>query len=54
MTQATPYRNYQSAAGFYHPYGDYSETVTDGSAFYGIWAEGESKAGTGDVYFAKF
>ena len=22
--------------------------------FFGIWAEGESKFGTGDVYFAKF
>jgi hypothetical protein len=54
MTQPTPYRNYQSAAGFYHPYGDYSGMVTDGSAFYGIWGEGESKFGTGDVYFAKF
>jgi len=29
--------------------------VTDGAGnFYGIWAEGESKAGTGDVYYAKF
>ncbi|HET7064450.1 MAG TPA: sialidase family protein [Rudaea sp.] len=55
MTQATPYRNYQTAAGFDHPYGDYTETVNDQSGnFYGIWAEGESKAGTGDVYFAKF
>jgi hypothetical protein len=55
MTQATPYRNYQTAAGFDHPYGDYTETVIDQSGnFYGIWAEGESKAGTGDVFFAKF
>jgi len=54
MTQPTPYRNYQNAAGFYHPYGDYSELVTDGSAFYGIWGEGESTFGTGDVYFARF
>lgn len=54
MTQATPYRNYQAAAGFYHPYGDYSEMVTDGTAFYAIWGEGESKAGTGDIYFAKY
>jgi hypothetical protein len=55
MAQAMPYRNYQSASGFFHPYGDYSETVTDQAGnFYGIWAEGESKAGTGDVYFAKF
>ena len=35
-------------------YGDYSEMVTDGSAFYAIWAEGESTFGTGDVYYAKF
>jgi hypothetical protein len=55
IAQATPYLSYQSAAGFFHPYGDYTETVTDTSGnFYGIWAEGESKAGTGDVYFAKF
>ena len=55
MIQATPYRNYQTAAGFDHPYGDYTETVTDGAGnFFGIWAEGESKAGSGDVYFAKF
>jgi hypothetical protein len=54
MTQATPYRNYQNASGFYHPYGDYSETITDGSAFYSIWGEGESKFGTGDIYFAKY
>jgi hypothetical protein len=54
MTQATPYRSYQSAAGFYHPYGDYTGMVTDGTAFYGVWGEGESKAGTGDIFFAKF
>jgi hypothetical protein len=55
MSVPTPYRNYQSAAGFYHPYGDYTETVTDGSGnFYSIWAEGESLIGTGDVYAAKY
>ena len=55
MTQATPYRNYQVAGGFDHPYGDYTEIVADASGnFFGIWAEGESKAGTGDIYFAKF
>ncbi len=55
MVQATPYRDYQSAAGFDHPYGDYTETVNDGAGnFYSIWAEGESKAGSGDVYSAKF
>jgi hypothetical protein len=54
IIQATPYASYQTAAGFDHPYGDYTEMVTDGSAFYGIWAEGESKFGTGDVYTAKF
>ena len=55
MTQATPYKNYQTAAGFDHPYGDYTEMVADQSGnFYGIWAEGESKFGTGDVYYAKF
>ncbi|HYM79157.1 MAG TPA: sialidase family protein [Candidatus Dormibacteraeota bacterium] len=54
MTQATPYRDYQTAAGFDHPYGDYSETVTDGVGnFYAIWAEGESYLGSGDVYYAK-
>ena len=55
MSVPTPYRDYQSAAGFYHPYGDYTETVTDGSGnFYSIWAEGESLSGSGDVYAAKF
>jgi hypothetical protein len=54
MTQPTPYRNYQTAAGFDHPYGDYTETVTDGTGnFHFIWAEGESYLGTGDVYYAK-
>jgi len=53
-TQPTPYKNYQTAAGFDHPYGDYTEMVSAGSLFYAIWAEGESKWGTGDVYFAKF
>ena len=55
MTQATPFRDYQTAAGFDHPYGDYTETVTDGAGnFYSIWAEGESYLGSGDVYYAKF
>lgn len=55
MTQATPYKDYQTVAGFDHPYGDYTEMITDGAGnFFGIWAEGESKFGTGDVYFAKF
>jgi hypothetical protein len=55
MSVPTPYRTYQSAAGFDHPYGDYTETVTDGSGnFYSIWAEGESLIGTGDVYAAKY
>ncbi len=55
MSVPTPYHDYQSAAGFDHPYGDYSETVTDSSGnFYSIWAEGESKLGSGDVYFAKY
>ena len=54
MTQATPYRDYQTSAGFDHPYGDYTETVTDGAGnFYSIWAEGESYVGSGDVYYAK-
>jgi hypothetical protein len=54
-TPPPPYRSYQSAAGFFHPYGDYTETVVDASGnFYSIWAEGESKAGTGDVYYAKY
>jgi hypothetical protein len=55
MSVPTPYRDYQSAAGFDHPYGDYTETVTDGSGnFYSIWAEGASLSGTGDVYAAKY
>jgi hypothetical protein len=59
MIQATPYKNYSTAAGFDFPDGDYSETVTDGAGnFYGLWAEAQYKiedtAGTGDVYFAKF
>jgi hypothetical protein len=34
--------------------GDYTETVTDGAGnFFGIWAEGESKAGSGDVLLRK-
>jgi len=36
-------------------YGDYTETVSDGFGnFYGIWAEGESYLGSGDVYYSKF
>jgi hypothetical protein len=55
MTQPLPYRDYQSSSGFDHPYGDYTEMVTDGlGGFLGIWAEGESKLGSGDVYFSKF
>ena len=59
MTQPTPYRVYQTEAGFDYPDGDYTQTVTDGAGnFFGIWAEAqykiESKAGSGDVYFAKF
>jgi hypothetical protein len=55
MSVPTPYHDYQTAAGFDHPYGDYTETCTDGSGnFYSIWAEGESKLGSGDVYTAKY
>jgi hypothetical protein len=55
MSQPTPYRDYQTSAGYDHPYGDYSETTTDGNGnFFSIWAEGESLAGTGDVYTAKY
>jgi len=55
MTVPTPLRDYQSSAGFDHPYGDYTETVSDGAGnFYGIWAEGESYVGSGDVYYSKF
>jgi len=55
ITQATPYRDYQTSVGFDHPYGDYSETVTDGAGnFYSVWAEGESYVGSGDVYYAKY
>ena len=54
FSRPTPYRPYQSAAGFNHPYGDYGWMVTDGARYYAVWGEGESKAGTGDVYFLKF
>jgi hypothetical protein len=55
MIQAMPYKDYQTAAGFDHPDGDYTEMVNDGAGnFFGIWGEAESKAGSGDVYFAKF
>ena len=59
MIQATPYKDYSTAAGFDFPDGDYTETVTDGAGnFYGVWAEAQHKiehaVGTGDVYFAKF
>jgi hypothetical protein len=55
MTQATPFRDYQTAEGFDHPYGDYTETVTDGAGnFHSIWAEGESYLGSGDVYYSKY
>jgi hypothetical protein len=50
MIQATPNRNDQTAAGFDHPYGDYAGTVTDGrGSFFAVWAERESKAGSGDA-----
>jgi len=55
MAVPIPYRDYQTAAGFDHPYGDYTETVSDGLGnFYGIWAEGESYLGSGDVLYSKF
>ena len=55
MAVPTPYMDYQTAAGFDHPYGDYTEVVTDGAGnFYGIWAEGESYLGNGNAYYAKF
>ncbi|HEV2608242.1 MAG TPA: hypothetical protein VGT79_09705 [Xanthomonadaceae bacterium] len=55
MIQPTPYKDYQTAAGFDHPDGDYTETVNDGAGnFFGIWGEAESKAGSGDIYYAKF
>ena len=55
MSVPTPFRDYQTAVGFDHPYGDYSETTTDGSGnFYSIWGEGESYLGSGDVYYAKY
>jgi hypothetical protein len=55
MAVPTPYRDYQTAAGCDHPYGDYTETVSDGLGnFYGIWGEGESYLGSGDVYYSKF
>jgi hypothetical protein len=55
MIQATPHGNYETAAGFDHPNGGDTEMVTDGAGnFFAIRAEGESRAGSGDVYFAKF
>ena len=55
MSVPTPYHDYQAVTGFDHPYGDYTETATDGSGnFFSIWAEGESKLGSGDVYYAKY
>ena len=55
MSVPTPYHDYQAVTGFDHPYGDYTETVTDGSGnFFSIWAEGESKLGSGHVYYAKY
>jgi hypothetical protein len=55
MAVPTPYLDYQTAAGFDHPYGDYTETTTDGAGnVLSVWAEGESKFGNGNVYFAKF
>ena len=55
MSVPAPYMDYQTAAGFDHPYGDYTWMTTDGTAnFYGVWAEGESKLGNGNVYYAKF
>jgi hypothetical protein len=55
MSVPTPPMDYQTSAGFDHPYGDYSETVNDGAGnFYGIWAEGESYVGSGNVYYSKF
>jgi hypothetical protein len=54
MAQPTPYADYQTAAGFDHPYGDYTWMTTDGAGnVYSIWAEGESKLGNGNVYYAK-
>jgi hypothetical protein len=45
LVQATPHRNYQTPAGFDHPLS---------RNFFAIRAEGESRAGSGDVYLAKF
>jgi hypothetical protein len=55
MSVPTPYMDYQTAAGFDHPYGDYTWMSVDAAGnFYAIWAEGESKLGNGNVYYAKF
>jgi hypothetical protein len=41
--------------GFYHPYGDYSWTTTDGAGnTWAVWGEGTSYNGPGTVYAAKF
>jgi hypothetical protein len=54
MTQAMPYRNYQTASGFFHPYGDYTETVTTRPEISTASGRGRVESRHGDVYFAKF
>jgi hypothetical protein len=54
VAQATPYLDYTSVNGFDHPYGDYSETVNDGTNFYSCWGEGQSYTLSGNVYYAKY
>jgi hypothetical protein len=51
----TPYMDYQTAAGFDHPYGDYGVMAVDGAgSVYATWGEGESYTGSGNVYYSKF
>jgi hypothetical protein len=55
MSVPTPYMDYQTAAGFDHPYGDYGVMAVDGAGnVYATWGEGESYTGSGNVYYSKF
>jgi hypothetical protein len=40
--------------GFYHPYGDYTWTCTDGTSTWSVFGEGASYNGPGTIYVAKY
>jgi hypothetical protein len=40
--------------GFYHPYGDYTWTATDGTHTWAVFGEGTSYVGPGTIYVATF